>query len=186
MIEETLLGLQELWGNENVFGDGEWCWEILGFVNGFSFLPPFTCNLLFIFFLEVVKEWMTGREGIRILLITIFFGVYDYFRGLRLFCKRFPEPLEIALLPGRGVWRITGIIFGKLWIWDFTMYVCIQSVCSSDAATSRRHHPLLRLEAFIKTCAPTGNKEKKKRPLSRSVSRFQRTSFSLAPGNPSF
>ena len=41
------------------------------------------------------------------------------------------------------------------------MCVCVRSVCSADAATSRRHNALLRPEAFANTCAPIGCREKK-------------------------
>ena len=37
---------------------------------------------------------------------------------------------------------------------------CAQSLCRADTATSERPNALLRPEAFVNTCAPSGCREK--------------------------
>ena len=72
-----------------------YCWEILTLVtDSFSFY----CFSLILLFDEAVKELKTERKKDRDT-----FKLNFYFRGLRLFCgvERFPEPVEMAVLPDR-------------------------------------------------------------------------------------
>ena len=58
-----------------------------------------------------------------------------YLRGLRLFCgvEFFPGPVEIAVLPGRVVWEIFGIILAK----RFT--ICLHDSWDVSNASTRKH-----------------------------------------------
>ena len=54
----------------------------------------------------------------------------------------FPEIIEITALSVQAVKWVSGINFGKLWIWGSAMCACVQSICSATAAMSWRHDAL--------------------------------------------
>ena len=121
-------------------------------------------SLIFFLFAEATKELWTVWKEIEILLNSIFiFGVYDYF-----VMKRFPEPVEIALVTVGSVTGISGIISANCESYVSSIgglrvhHVCL---CSVGIFNLRSYGwvalRVARPDALAYTCAPSGSREKK-------------------------
>ena len=99
------------------------------------------------------------------------------------FCEEcFPGQVEITVLPSQGVRGVSGIIFGKLWIWGSAICISVRSVYS---AKSRRHNTQLRPMTFVYTFGPTGSWKKGTSAQLKYVKGTEKEFF-FAPGSPSF
>ena len=119
------------------YGVEDWFWFLLLLGNydiGNWLFPFISIHLLSSFVVvNTTKELRTERKKTEIPLNLIFIsGVYDYL----VVWEYYPESVEIAVLPSQRVWRISEIVFIKLWICGSAMYICVQSVCSDDAVSS--------------------------------------------------
>ena len=76
------------------------------------------------------------------------------------FCgeERFSKPEKMDMLPSHEISQESFLANCEC---EGLPCVCVQLVCSADAATSRRHNTLLWLLALANMCAPTGGQEKK-------------------------
>ena len=139
--------------------------------------------VFFFLFVKTIKEWMTERKETEILFNSTFvFGVYDNFLMKTFFWTS---------RNGRASWsRCLRNFRNHFWQISVNLRVYYMCLCSvsmfSWGCCEPEAQRIVRPEAFANMCAPTGFRERKVRPFSRSTLKEQRMSFSLAPEGPTF
>ena len=157
-------------GVEESFLDGVLLWNSdIG--NWLLLLIPIYVLSSFCLLKQQRNEWWKGkRQG--------YFWTHILFSGFKtiLSWECFPERVEIAVLPveafeesRESFWQILNLR---------VYHVCL---CSVGMLSWRCYEQKTQCVALANAYAPTGSREKKKRPFSWGMS-----SFSLAPGSPSF
>ena len=152
-------------------------------VTDFFFFSSFT--FYFIFVCWSWKGLIDGKERDNDNLKLNF-----YFWSLWLFVvklKYFPGPVEIAVLLGRDIRGISGMILANC---ELSIYgtkslrvsLCVQLTLLREGDTTDSS-----ARGLTDSCVPTGRREKKRSCSSKSRwSRILRWSFFLTPGRPSF